>query len=74
MNPHKYLLKDYRTFETPKHISVANKGIFNALGVGTMILPAQINGKNHRIILKNTLYVPDITFTLISIGKCDNAI
>jgi hypothetical protein len=51
---------------------VANKGIFNALGVGTMILPEQINGKN-KIILKDTLYMPDIAFKLISIRKCDNA-
>jgi hypothetical protein len=56
----------------PKCISAANKGIFNALGVGTMILPAQINGKN-KIILKDTLYAPDIAFHLISIGKCNDA-
>jgi hypothetical protein len=37
-----------------------------------MILLAQINGKNHKITLKDTLYVPDITLTLISIGKCDD--
>jgi hypothetical protein len=35
-------------------------------------LPKQINGKN-KIILKDTLYAPDITFMLISIGKCNNA-
>jgi hypothetical protein len=68
MTPHKNLLKDYRTFQTPKCISAANKGIFNALGVGTMISPAQINHKNNKISLKNMFYVPDIAFTLISIG------
>jgi hypothetical protein len=50
-----------------------NKGVFNALGVGTMILPAHTSGKIEKIMLKNVLYTPDITFTLISIGKCDNA-
>jgi hypothetical protein len=70
MTPQKNLLCN---FETPKCISVTEKGIFNALGVGTMILPAQINGKNHKITFKDILYAPDIAFMLISIGKCDNA-
>jgi hypothetical protein len=72
MTPHKNLLRDYQIFKMPKCISAANKGIFNGLGVGTMILPEQINGKN-KIILKDMLYAPDIAFTLISIRKCDNA-
>jgi hypothetical protein len=72
MTPHKNLLKNYHVFKMPKCISAANKGIFNALGVSTMILPEQINGKN-KIIVKYMLYAPDIAFTLISIGKCDNA-
>jgi hypothetical protein len=39
MTPHKNLLRSYKMFDTPKHISAMNKGVFNALGAGTMILP-----------------------------------
>jgi hypothetical protein len=72
MTPHKNLLRSYKTFDTPKCISAANKGVFNALGAGTMILPIKCNGKSQNITLKDMLYAPDITFTLISIGKCDD--
>jgi hypothetical protein len=37
-----------------------------------MILPAHTSGKIEKIMLKNMLYAPDIVFTLISIGKCDD--
>jgi hypothetical protein len=52
MTPHKYLLRDYKVFDTSKCISAANKGIFNALGVGMMVLPAHTNGKSTNITLK----------------------
>jgi hypothetical protein len=73
MTPHKNLLKDYKVFEILRCISAANKGVFNALGAGTLVLLTHTKGNNNKIILKNTLYAPDITFTLISIGKCDDA-
>jgi hypothetical protein len=59
MIPHKSLLRDYKAFETPKCISAMNKGIFNALGVSTMILPVHTSGKIEKIMLKNILYAPD---------------
>jgi hypothetical protein len=73
MAPHKNLLRSYKIFNTPKHISATNKGTFNALGVGTMVLPTKINGKDHNIISKDMLYAPAIAFTLISIGRCNDA-
>jgi hypothetical protein len=73
MTPHKNLLRSYKIFDSPKCISATNKGIFNTLGVGTMVLPTKINSNDHNIILKDTLYVPDIACTLISIGRCDDA-
>ena len=36
-------------------------------------MPTKIHGKDTKIMLKDMLYVPDITFTLISIRKCNNA-
>jgi hypothetical protein len=37
-----------------------------------MVLPMKPNSKNYNITLKYMLYTPDIAFTLISIGKCDD--
>jgi hypothetical protein len=73
MAPYKNLLKEYKMFDTPKCISAMNKRIFNALGVGMMVLPVHIYSRNTKITLKDTLYVPDIAFTLISIRKCYDA-
>ena len=37
------------------------------------MLSTRANGKRGDIILKETLYTPSIVFTLISIGRCNNA-
>ena len=73
MTPHKNLLANYSEFSKPRKICAANKGTFEALGIGTLIMPTKIHGKNMRIMLRDTLYAPDIAFTLISIGKCNDA-
>ena len=51
----------------------ADKGTFEALGIGTLVMPTKIRSKETKIMLRDTLYAPDIAFTLISIGKCDDA-
>ena len=73
MTPHKNLLKDYQCFPKPRTIRAANKASFNAFGTGTLFLTTNIKGKPVEIMLKNTLYAPETAFTLISIGKCDDA-
>jgi hypothetical protein len=39
----------------------------------TLIIPTKIQGRNVDVSLKDTLYAPDIAFTLISLGRCDDA-
>ena len=39
----------------------------------TLVLLNNINGKMIDISSRNTLFAPDMAFTLISIGKCDDA-
>ena len=73
MTPHKNLLKVYQCFPKPRTIHAANKNSFNAFGTGTLFLTTDIKGKPVEIMLKNTLYAPETAFTLISIGKCDDA-
>ena len=52
---------------------MADKGTFEALGSGMLVMPIKICGRDVNVMLKDTLYVPDIAFTLISIGKCNDA-
>ena len=72
MTPHKNLLANYSEFSKPRKIRVADKGTFKALGIRTLIMPTKIHGKNTKIMLRDILYAPDIAFTLISIGKCND--
>ena len=66
-------LQNYQNFPKPRTIRGANKGTFNALGTGDLKLMTQVEGKSIDIHLKDTLYAPKIAFTLISIGRCDDA-
>ena len=73
MTPHQNLLKNYQSFPKPKTIRGANKGTFDALGTGQLKLTTQVGGKSIDIQLNDMLYAPKIAFTLISIGRCDDA-
>ena len=73
MTPHKNLLTNYSDFSKPRKICAADKGTFEALGIRTLIMSTKIHGKETKIMFRDTLYAPDIAFTLISIGKCDDA-
>ena len=73
MTPHKNLLADYKKFPKPRKVHVADKGTFEALGSGMLVMPIKIHGRDVNVMLKDMLYAPDIAFTLISIGKCDDA-
>jgi Pol polyprotein, beta-barrel domain/Integrase core domain/GAG-pre-integrase domain len=73
MTPHFHLLENYKKFPRARKVRAADKGTFEALGIGTLVMPAKIRGRDIKIMLRDTLYTPDIAFTLISIGKCDDA-
>ena len=73
MTSHKELLKNFSSVPSPRKIRAVDKETFDALGVGQMVVTTKFNGKPVKITLKDTLYAPQITFTLISIGRCDDA-
>ena len=66
------MLKNYKSFSRPRTIHAADKGTFNAPGTGKLKLNTWVNGKLVDLQLNDTLYAPKITFTLISIGWCDD--
>ena len=72
MTPHRALLTNF-TAIPPNPISAANKHLFNAIGLGDLKLEVP-NGKSvTNIILKEVLYTPDITMTLIAMCHIDQA-
>ena len=73
MTPHLNLLQEYKNFLKARRLRAADKGTFKAYGTGTLVMPVKIKDKNVNVILRDTLYAPKIAFTLISIGKCNDA-
>ena len=72
MSPYRNLLTSFTSIEL-KEVRVANKTIFNAYRQGNMQIAVPNGEKKTTLTLKNVLYTPNITFTLISMGRCDNA-
>ena len=68
MTPHQNLLKNYQSFPKPRTIHAADKGTFDALGIGKLKLSTRVEGRSIDIQPKDTLYAPKIAFTLISIS------
>ena len=50
MMPHKNLLANYSEFFKPRKIHAADKGTFEALGIGTLVMPTKIHGKETKIM------------------------
>ena len=57
----------------PKPLLAANKEIFMAYGIGEIIISVPFEHTWNQIRLTNVLYTPVTVFTLISVGKIDNA-
>jgi len=72
MTPYWQALVNYAAI-TPKPINVANQLTFHTIRCGD--LPIHVpNGPNFsNITLRDVLYTPDITQTLVSVGLIDNA-
>ena len=68
MTLHQNMLKNYQSFPKLRTILAADKGTFNALEIEHLKLSTQVGGKLIDIQLKDTLYAPKITFTLILIS------
>ena len=55
MMPHRNLLANYSEFPKPRKIRAADKGTFEALGIGTLVMPTKIRGKETKIMLRDTI-------------------
>lgn len=58
----KHLLIDFECFSSPRYVQVATGFKVNILGKGTVVL-------NNHLKLINVLYIPDLSFNLISVRK-----
>jgi hypothetical protein len=73
MSPCRNLFTSFETLENPHDVHTADKAMFKATGIGEMSIKVPNRTKNSNITLKNVLYVPNLTFTLVSIACCDTA-
>ena len=52
-------------------IRAANRSTFNAKGTGDVLIEVPCGNRTNKVILKDTLYAPDIHATLVSLAKFD---
>ena len=72
MSPYKYKFINFIPIQK-EILTAADGGYFEAVGKGDMRI-SMLNGQTTtRILLKDTLYVPKMGVTLVSIGKIDKA-
>lgn len=57
----------------PRSVNCGNQQTFEATGIGELIINVPNHGKTTEIQLTGVLYSPQIGFTLVSIGKIDDA-
>ena len=57
----------------PKALTVANKQLFTASGVGDIVISVLNGDEVMKLWLMWVLFTPAIGFTLVSIGKVDDA-
>jgi hypothetical protein len=70
MTPYRDLLENYMAI-IPKSINAVNKHTFQAVGRGNLTAQVPNGGSATTIMLKDVLYAPDITVTLISVSRID---
>lgn len=68
MTPFRHKMINYTSIE-PTSIKAANSRTFQAVGKGDMYVNVPCNGKSTRILLKDVLHAPSMSYTLISVSK-----
>jgi hypothetical protein len=58
---------------TPKSFNAANKSSFSVIGCGDMVVDVPSGVDSGKIHLTEVLYSPEVGYTLISIGRLDDA-
>ena len=72
LSPYREKFTTYRDIP-PKPINAANCQKFNATGVGEMVIEVPNGVDATKMRLTEVLYSPEVGFTLVSIGKIDDA-
>jgi Pol polyprotein len=67
--------KHFVTYESisAHPITAANNKVFHAIGMGDLEVELPNGDKSSRVLLKDVLHAPDMTLTVISIGRIMNA-
>ena len=71
-SPDKSKFTNYRPLEN-RHVTTADGRTFRALGMGDIEIDLPNGASYSTVILKDSVYAPDLTFTLISISRLDLA-
>jgi hypothetical protein len=72
MSPYRAMFESMREIP-PRAIAAANKTKFNAIGMGDMVIDVPNGGTASKMRLTEVLYSPEIGYTLVSIGRIDDA-
>jgi transposase InsO family protein len=72
MSPFQHRFTNLRSIP-PRPITAANNRVFYATGLGNLEIDVPNGSSSTRITLKDALYAPDMTLTVISIGKIASA-
>ena len=72
MSPDRQKFTNFMEIE-PKPVKAADKAIFMATGIGSLIISIPNGSTSTNLTLKDVLYCLDLAFTLVSLNRCDVA-
>jgi len=61
----------YTTLSPPLYLNAANQHKFPTIGTGTLVVRTPVNGCKSVLSLYNMLYMPSVSYTLVSLGALD---
>jgi hypothetical protein len=71
IGPYKADFMSYTTLSPPLYLNTANQHKFPAIGKGTLVVKTPVNGCESILSLYNVLYVPSVSYMLVSLGTLD---
>jgi Pol polyprotein, beta-barrel domain/gag-polypeptide of LTR copia-type len=72
ITPYREAVTDFKAI-SPKSFQAANKQSFNAVGTGEMVIDVPNGVTTSQLRLTEVLYSPEVGYTLVSVGKLDEA-
>jgi hypothetical protein len=71
ISPYKSDFSSYKPLSPPVFLNTANQQCFPAVGTGTLTIRVPNEGTESELALRNTLHVPSIAYTLVSLRALD---